>query len=101
MRVSKVPHTPKREGPTIRNGSQGPPSFCAPVGGAVARWRLLRVVVHGGFGQVCPFGKWGWGGGYNLLVIPPPAGCPPVCEGGGVGLGGGVGVAGDVADAAS
>lgn len=52
------------------------------------------------FGQLCPFAKWGGVGGYNLLVIPPPAGCPPGVQGGGVGLGGGVGVAGNVADAA-
>lgn len=53
-----------------------------------------------GFGQLCPFAKWGAVGGITLLVIPP-AGCPPGVQGGGVGLGGGVGVAGDVADAAS
>ena len=79
------------------------PFFCAPVGGAVARWRLLRVVVHGGFWQLCPFGKWGWGGwlwpvGHSHPPRPRRVPPPGVRGGGGVGLGGGV--AGDVADAA-
>ena len=35
--------------------------ICVPVGCSCALWRLLRVVVLGEFGQVCPFGKWGRG----------------------------------------
>lgn len=55
----------------IRDGLWGPPSFCVPVGGAVARWRLLRVVALGEFGQLCPFGKWVRGGGYDLAGHSP------------------------------
>lgn len=59
----------------IRDGLWGPPSFCVPVGCSCALWRLLRVVVHGEFGQLCPFGKWGGVGAMTLLVIAPRLPC--------------------------
>lgn len=56
----------------IRDGLWGPPSFCVPVGCSCALWRLLRVVALGEFGQLCPFGKWVRGGGYDLADHSPP-----------------------------
>ena len=45
--------------------------FCVPMGCSCALWRLLRVVAHGEFGQVCPFAKWVRVGGYDLAGHSP------------------------------
>lgn len=63
LSVSKVPHTPKREGPAIRNGLWGPPFLCAGglfvcavAGGVFGLWlivswdRYVLLLNRGGVG---------------------------------------------------